>query len=135
MNEDNAPGQALTTNINGWAIKNLNLSGVAAQLSELVYSVFILPDGSAPHGRRFQVEVFDPVTSKHANCDVADTAGKTLFVNKPCGFPVRPGAWYAIDELYKSSDAAYVTVGVQRQGTPLVAAPIDFDVKQVSVPQ
>jgi hypothetical protein len=135
MNEDNEPGRALTTNLHGWEIKNLNVKGAPAQLSELYYSVFILPDRSAAHGRRFQVEVFDPTTAKHANCDVVDTAGNTLFVNKPCGFPVRPGAWFTIDELYQDSAVGYVTVGVQRQGNPGIGTTIDFDVQQVNVPK
>jgi hypothetical protein len=135
MNEDNYPGQALTTNINGWEIKNLNLNGTPAQLNLLTYSVFILPDRSAAKGYRFQVEVFDPATSKHANCNVNDSQGNILFVNKPFGFPVRPGGWYPIDELYKRVQPAYVTVGIQRQGTPVVKTPVDFAVEQVSVPK
>jgi hypothetical protein len=135
MNEDNYPGQALTTNVNGWEIKNLNVNGAPAQTATLTYSVFILPDRSSPSGYRFQVEVFDLVTSKHANCDVNDTAGHILFTNKPCGFPVRPGGWYAIDQLYKQKEQAYVTVGIQRQGAATVTTPADFAVEQVSVPK
>jgi hypothetical protein len=135
MNEDNYPGQALTTNTNGWQIKNLDVNGAPAQSYMLTYSVFILPDRSAANGYRFQVEVFDPATSKHANCDVNDSRGNTLFVNKPCGFPVRPLGWYPVDALYKRVEPAYVTVGIQRQGTPTVETPVDFAVEQVSVPK
>ena len=135
MNEDNAPGQALTSNINGWAINNLNTEGTSVQLSNLSYSVFILPDLSAPRGYRFQVEVFEPGTSRHVNCSVYDTSGHVLFENKACDFPVRPGSWYEIDRLHNSSASGYVTVGIQRQGTPAIAAPIDFQVDQISVPK
>ncbi len=135
MNENNYPGQAVTTNINGWAIKNLNINGASAQLSNLYYSVFIVPDRSGPKGYRFQVEVFDPETSQHVNCDAHDTAGDLLFVDKPCGFPVRPGGWYQIDQLYKSSASGYVTVGIQRGGTPAVETAVDFAVDQMSIPK
>jgi hypothetical protein len=128
QNENNYPGQALTTHVNGWAIQNLNPA------SKLLYSVFILPDRSAPQGYRFQVEVIDPATSRHADCDAYDTHGYVMFQNKPCSFPVRPGGWYPIDELYNSV-SGYVTVGIQRTGNPAVATPADFEVDQVSIPR
>ncbi len=135
MNEHNYPAQALMTNTHGWAIKNLKIDGKPAQLTDLSYSVFILPDLSAPKGYRFQVEVFDPTTSKHADCEVYDTSAYILFVNRPCGFPVRPGGWYPIDELSRNPVAGYITVGIQRQGTPMVTDRIEFKVDQMSVPR
>jgi len=126
MNEDNFPGQALKTNINGWVIR------LKVPSAELRYSAFLVPDRSAPHGFRFQVEVFDPMTSQQANCDVYDTSGNTLFSDKPCAFPVRPGGWY---EMQRLDRPGYVTVGIQRQGDYTVSAAIDFDVKSVAVPK
>jgi hypothetical protein len=133
MNEDNYPGQALTTNINGWVIDRLRINGTPAQFSDLDYSAYIGPDRSAPNGYRFQVEVSDPSTSKPADCDVYDTSGKILRADKPCVFPVRPGGWYRIDRL-QGERAGYVTVGIQRQGTPATASGIDFAVERVEVP-
>ena len=129
VNENNSPGQSLITNINGWGIKNLNIDGASAQLSSLHYSAFIVADSSAPRGFRFQVDVLDPKTSRHANCDAYDTSGVILIVNKPCGFPVRPGSWYRIDEL----SGGFVTVGIQRTGTPTISSPVDFAVDEVKV--
>jgi hypothetical protein len=135
MNEDNYPGQALKSNVNGWAIQNLKIGGKPAQLADLDYSAVILPDLSAPKGYRFQVDILDPVTSKHADCDVYDTGGTVLFVNRPCGFPVRPGGWYSIDQIYKNPAAGYITVGIQRQGTPTVTDKIEFKVDQFNIPK
>jgi hypothetical protein len=133
MNENNNPGQALRTNINGWGIQNLKVAGKPVQLADLDYSAIILPDLSAPKGFRFQVDISDPATSKHADCDVYDTAGTVLFVNRPCGFPVRPGGWYQIDQIYNNRAAGFITVGIQRQGTPTVTDRIEFKVDQFNV--
>ncbi len=135
INENNSPAQALNTNIHGWIIRNLNIRGVPGELLDLSYSILILPDRSAPKGYRFQVEVSEPGVSQPASCDVYDTSGYVLFENKPCAFPVRPEGWYRIDQLYKKDAFGYVTVGIQRQGTPAIAAPVDFQVDQISVPR
>lgn len=133
MNEDNLPGQALTSINNGVVIDNLNIAGVPVKAQDLAYSVFILPDASASNDYRFQVEVFDPTTFIHVNCDVYDARGNIYFIDKPCGFPVRPEKWYEINHFYNISAIAYVTVGIQRIGTPSVVTPVDFAVNQISV--
>lgn len=132
MNEDNHPGEALTSNNHGWIIDHINIGGAPATFRDLYYSVYILPDRSAPNGYRFQVEVFDPGTSTHVNCDAYDVKGNMIFANKPCGFPIRPGGWYRIDQLYSKPAVGYVTVGIQRKGGATVVTPVDFAVEEVS---
>ena len=129
MNEDNYAGQALTTNVNGWVIKNLTVGGAAAPFSNLSYAAWVEPDPSAPHGFHFQIGVLNPATSSNAVCDIEDSRGRSVLVKKPCRFAARPEGWYRIDKLAPG----YVTVGIQRQGSPQVQTPVDFKVERVSV--
>jgi hypothetical protein len=128
MNSDNDPGEALTNHVGGLVLDRVNPDAL------LDYSIRIEPDRDAPHGYRFQVDVTDPATSKHVDCDVYDAWKNYWFKNRPCGFQVQPQSWYRIDQLYKGK-GGYVTAGVQHQGEQTTQRAIDFAVEEISVPR